>query len=66
MSGAKLSVADLPHRDDQVVPLANARILAALIPNARRAVFENGHLFAVTRADETARAMNEFLAAEAA
>ena len=53
-------------RDDPLVPLANARILAALIPDARLAVFENGHLFTVTRADEVASAMSEFLAAEAA
>jgi pimeloyl-ACP methyl ester carboxylesterase len=53
-------------RDDPIVPLQNARILAALIPNARLAVFENGHLFAVTRADEVARTVNEFLEIEAA
>ncbi len=66
MSGAKLSFADLPPRDDPIVPLANVRVLATLIPNARLAVLENGHPFAVARVDEGARAMNEFLAAEAA
>jgi len=35
--------------DDPIIPLANARILAALIPSARVHVYHGGHLELVTR-----------------
>ena len=35
--------------DDPIVPLANARILARLIPNAELEVYDCGHLFVLTR-----------------
>ncbi len=35
--------------DDPIIPLANARILAALIPSARLHVYNGGHLELVTR-----------------
>src|SRR5215813_9437527 len=38
--------------DDPIVPVANGRILAALIPNARLATLDDGHLFLVTSARE--------------
>lgn len=47
--------------DDPIVPLANARILQSLIPDARLAILDCGHLFLVTRAEETARAVESFL-----
>ncbi|MGP0024918.1 MAG: alpha/beta fold hydrolase [Streptosporangiaceae bacterium] len=35
--------------DDPIIPLANAKILAALIPSARLHVYNGGHLERVTR-----------------
>src|SRR5215467_13760164 len=47
--------------DDPIVPVINARILAKLIPNARLATLDDGHLFLVTSAGESARTILEFL-----
>lgn len=47
--------------DDPVVPLANARILATLIPDARLITIDDGHLFLVTSADRSAEIISEFL-----
>jgi poly(3-hydroxyoctanoate) depolymerase len=60
----------LPHRalvlaanDDPISHLANGRLLARLIPHATLAVIEGGgHLFAITRPEETARLVERFLA----
>jgi len=49
-------------RDDPLVPEANGRILARLIPNARLVVVDDGHLFLITSAAESARQVSEFLA----
>lgn len=49
--------------DDPIVPLANARIMAALIPHSRLVVYPDGHLGLLTRADELAAVVAEFLAA---
>lgn len=47
---------------DTIVPMANAHILNTALPNARLHVIEDaGHLFLVTRAEETLSAMIEFL-----
>jgi poly(3-hydroxyalkanoate) depolymerase len=48
--------------DDPLVPVANGRILAGLIPNARLDIVDDGHLFVVTRPAETARRIEAFLA----
>src|SRR6266404_2036813 len=48
--------------DDPIVPLVNGRILARLIPNARLETIDDGHLFMVTRPDETAAIIEAFLA----
>jgi poly(3-hydroxyalkanoate) depolymerase len=48
--------------DDPIVPLANGRILAALIPHARLVTIDDGHLFLVTSAGESAQIVSEFLA----
>jgi poly(3-hydroxyalkanoate) depolymerase len=48
--------------DDQIVPLANAEMLARLIPHARLFTINDGHLFLITRADEVARVVMRFLA----
>jgi pimeloyl-ACP methyl ester carboxylesterase len=47
--------------DDPIVPVANGRILARLIPNARLVTIDDGHLFLVTNADESAKIISEFL-----
>jgi poly(3-hydroxyoctanoate) depolymerase len=61
----------LPHRtlvlaadDDPISHLANGRLISCLIPDATLAVVEGGgHLFAITRPEETARLVERFLAA---
>jgi poly(3-hydroxyalkanoate) depolymerase len=61
----------LPHRtlvlaadDDPISHLANGRLIACLIPNATLTVIEGGgHLFAITRPEETAGLVERFLAA---
>ena len=48
--------------DDQIVPLANGKILKAMIPNSRLVTVEGGgHLFMLTHADESVAAIREFL-----
>jgi poly(3-hydroxyalkanoate) depolymerase len=47
--------------DDPIVPLTNAKILAALIPGSRLHVVDDGHLFLVSRAREVAPVVNKFL-----
>ena len=47
--------------DDPLVPLANARILARLIPDARLVTIDDGHLFLVTSAGESAAMISDFL-----
>jgi poly(3-hydroxyalkanoate) depolymerase len=47
---------------DKIVPLANARVLNALIPNSRLQVIKGaGHLFFVSRADEKVPMIRNFL-----
>ena len=41
--------------DDQIVPSINGRILARLIPNARLVMIDDGHLFLVTSAYNSAQ-----------
>ena len=48
-------------RDDPLVPELNGRILARLIPDARLVSIDDGHLFLVTRAADSARLVSEFL-----
>ncbi len=48
-------------KDDPLVPAANGRILARLIPDARLVTVDDGHLFLVTSAQESARLVSEFL-----
>ena len=50
--------------DDPIVPLANGRIMAKLIPDARLATLEDGHLFLLTSARESAERITEFLGDE--
>jgi pimeloyl-ACP methyl ester carboxylesterase len=47
--------------DDPLVPLANAYLMQWLIPDARIEILDCGHLFLVTRAEESARIVESFL-----
>ena len=47
--------------DDPIVPVANARILAALIPNATLHVFPGGHVEPLTAATEFGPRISQFL-----
>ena len=47
--------------DDPIVPVANGRILATLIPDARLVTIDDGHLFLVTSAEKSAEIISEFL-----
>ena len=47
--------------DDPIVPPVNGRILAKLIPNARLVTVEDGHLFLITSARESAETISGFL-----
>ncbi|MGB0506930.1 MAG: poly(3-hydroxyalkanoate) depolymerase [Pikeienuella sp.] len=47
--------------DDPLIPLANARLLHSLIPGSQLEVLNNGHLFLVTRPEESARMIEAFL-----
>lgn len=51
--------------DDPIVPLTNARILAARIRNATLYVIDDGHLFLVSRANDVAPVVRRFLRQEA-
>jgi poly(3-hydroxyalkanoate) depolymerase len=52
--------------DDPIVPLANGKILAAMICNAELYVIDDGHLFMISRAPEIAPVIHRFLEREAA
>lgn len=48
--------------DDPLVPVASARQLADRIPNAQLRLFDDGHLVLMTRLDEIAPLLRDFLA----
>jgi poly(3-hydroxyalkanoate) depolymerase len=52
----------LAGRDDPIVPPANARLMAWLMPNAKVKILEDGHLFLVTNPIESAAIIETFLA----
>ena len=48
--------------DDQIVPVANGKFLAFLIPNSELLVIDNGgHLFLLSHVDESIAAIRGFL-----
>jgi pimeloyl-ACP methyl ester carboxylesterase len=49
--------------DDPIIPLANARLMAALLPDARLHVYPDGHLGLLTRAAELSAVVSDFLLA---
>ena len=52
----------LAGSDDPLVPLVNARLHTRLLHDARLHVLDDGHLFLLTRAQETASVLANFLA----
>jgi poly(3-hydroxyalkanoate) depolymerase len=53
----------LAGNDDPIIPLVNARLMAALLPAARLHVYPDGHLGLLTRAAELAPLVSDFLLA---
>jgi poly(3-hydroxyalkanoate) depolymerase len=51
--------------DDPLVPMVNAHLMHWLIPDARIEILDCGHLFLVTRAEESARIVESFLTGSA-
>jgi pimeloyl-ACP methyl ester carboxylesterase len=51
----------LAGTDDPIVPAMNARLMQAMIRDARLEVVDCGHLFLVTRARASARIVDDFL-----
>jgi poly(3-hydroxyalkanoate) depolymerase len=51
----------LQGEDDPLIPKINARVLAAMIPNAQLRMVDCGHLFLITRAKEIAPGLQRFL-----
>jgi len=47
--------------DDPIVPAINGRILARLIPDARLVTIDDGHLFLLTSAKQSASIISDFL-----
>lgn len=52
----------LSGKDDPLVPVINARILAALIPHSRLEIVDDGHLFLMTNPSRIASCVRDFLA----
>ncbi len=61
LGGLRQPILVMHGSDDPIVPLINARILAALIRNAKLYVIDDGHFFMVTRAREVAVSVRAFL-----
>ena len=51
----------LAGSDDPIIPLANARIMARLLPDATLHVYDDGHLGLLTQAHELAPLITDFL-----
>ena len=47
--------------DDPLIPVANARLLARLIPKSKLVLLDDGHLFVVTDPEGTAALIEDFL-----
>ena len=50
--------------DDPIVPLANARLMQRLIRHSTLRIFDCGHLFLLTRANDAAQTIDQFLNGE--
>jgi poly(3-hydroxyalkanoate) depolymerase len=56
----------LAGNDDPIIPLVNARILRAVLPNAALYVYDDGHLGLLTSADELGPLVSRFLTSQGA
>lgn len=65
LGGLRQTTLVMHGNDDPIVPLTNAKILAARIRNASLHVIDDGHLFLITRAREVAPVVKRFLRQEA-
>ena len=65
LGGLRQTTLVMHGNDDPIVPLANAKILAARIRHATLHVVDDGHLFLITRASEVAPVVKRFLRQEA-
>lgn len=54
----------LAGNDDPVIPLVNAKVMARLIRRSRLHVFQDGHLFLISSAQEAGRVVQEFLSSD--
>jgi poly(3-hydroxyalkanoate) depolymerase len=54
----------LAGNDDPIIPLANARIMRALLPHATLHVYDDGHLGLLTAADELGPLVSRFLTSQ--
>jgi poly(3-hydroxyalkanoate) depolymerase len=52
----------LSGSDDLIIPPINGRLMAAIMPNARLEIIDDGHLFMVSRPNEMAARIEKFLA----
>ena len=50
--------------DDPIIPVANARVMARLIPRAQLHVYRGGHIALITEAEELAPVVEGFLDAD--
>jgi poly(3-hydroxyoctanoate) depolymerase len=57
----RLPVLIMMGADDPIVPLANGRMLAGRLPDARLEVVDCGHLFILTQPEHTAATIERFL-----
>jgi pimeloyl-ACP methyl ester carboxylesterase len=51
----------LAGRDDPIIPLVNARLLANRLPDATLRTYDCGHLFILTRLQQVVEDIDEFL-----
>jgi poly(3-hydroxyalkanoate) depolymerase len=51
----------LAGEDDPIIPLVNARIITARLPNARLSTYDCGHLFVLTRLEAVSAEIDGFL-----
>ncbi|RKF35870.1 poly(3-hydroxyalkanoate) depolymerase [Paraburkholderia fungorum] len=65
LGGLRQTTLVMHGNDDPIVPLTNAKILAARIRHASLHVIDDGHLFLITRAKEVAPVVKRFLRQEA-
>ena len=61
LSGLRQPTLLMAGADDPLVPLANAKLMHMLIRHSELKVFDCGHLFLVTRPDDSAAAIRAFL-----